>query len=129
MSKVYRTIAQGTTIQALEHIKSTGNGWHHYRVADDGPAAGELVVTRQWYAHPNPMGAILSELGYCASRLRIAAICLADPSIHPTRAREIKEDVKAETRLHCALLAQAQMIASKAGLLSGNGERSSDGKR
>jgi hypothetical protein len=115
---LYRVIGKGTHIQPLEHVRSARNGWHTYRVLQPDPMAGEEVAGRTWYPDCTPMGAVIRELSLVASRMRIAAICLASPGTHWTNAKELRAEVEEHLKEHTALLMQVQMLAAQAGLMS-----------
>ena len=113
----YRVIAGGTHIQPLEHVRSTRNGWHTYRVLPPDQMAGEEVTGRTWYPNPTPMGAVIRELSLVASRMRVAAVCLASPGTHWTNAKELRAEVDEHLKEHTALLLLAQTLAAEAGLM------------
>ena len=118
---LYRVIAGGTHIQPLEHVRSTRNGWHTYRVLPPDPMAGEEINGRTWYPDPTPMGAVIRELSLVASRMRVVAICLASPGTHWTNAKELRAEVDEHLKEHTALLLLAQTMASEAGLMRSKG--------
>lgn len=114
----YRVIDKGTHIQPLEHVRSARNGWHTYRVLQPDQMAGIEVTGRTWYPDTTPMGAVIRELSLVASRMRIAAICLASPGTHWTNAKELRAEVDEHLKEHTALLLLAQTLAAKAGLMT-----------
>lgn len=118
MTTLYRVIAGGTHIQPLEHVRSTRNGWHTYRVLEPDPMAGEEVTGRAWYPDPTPMGAVLRELSLVASRMRIVVMCLASGS-HWTVSKEHRAEMDQHLKEHTALLLLAQSLAAEAGLMKG----------
>lgn len=113
---VYRVIGNGTHIQPLEHIESKRGGWHTYKILQPDPMAGETFKTQAWYAAMSPMAAVLLELGNSASRLRVLTMCLA---VRDENARRWRDEADEELKTHTALLLQAQMLASQAGLMRG----------
>ena len=111
MSIVYRVIAGGTHIQRLEHVESKGNGWHRYRVLEPDPMAGHEFSTRRRNAHCTPLGAVLHEIGVCASRLQVAAMCLSEWPKHAVQHRKaVRDGVDSDVATVRALLLQAEML-------------------
>lgn len=114
---VYRVIAGGTHIQALRHVRSTGNGWHRYRIEGMDPMAGHEFNTRTWYSCPTPMSAVLSEMGTLAARMGLAARIARKRGADSELAARWLAQAEEAGKEHYAARHLAMMLASEAGLM------------
>lgn len=111
---VYRVVANGTHVQPLVHIRSTGNGWHRFRVLKPDPMAGEEFTTRSWYANTTPISAVLTEMEYSFLRMRTLACFFAYSTKRCQRWHELYAEMDTERKHFSALRMQAEMMRMEA---------------
>lgn len=111
---VYRVVANGTHVQPLAHVRSTGNGWHRFRVLQPDPMAGTEFTTRSWYPHTTPMSAVLAEMEYSFLRMRTLAACFAYTKKRSPRWHDLYAEMDVERKHFAALRMQAEMTRKEA---------------
>jgi hypothetical protein len=106
---VYRVIGNGTCIQAVRLVKSCGNGWHRYVVADSGPMHGTEFNTRDWYANCDPINACLAQIRQVSNRSRVTARCMVQPG-YASMNRQWADEIEENHKEIEAILLQLEML-------------------
>lgn len=85
--EVYRVLACRSVCK-LALLECKRGGWRKYRVID-GPLAGIVYNTQDWFPHTTPIGAVLGEIRERARRMLVWSECgtsvIARQRIHEAR--------------------------------------------